>query len=332
MRFGPVPLAEAEGAILAHSLRAGGKVWKKGLLLAPGDLAALAEAGLSEVTVARLEPGDVAEGPAAARLGEALLGADPAALGLRASRPENGRVNLYAEGHGILRLDRAAIEAMNGADPMITIATLREWARLGPGVMVATIKIIAYAVPEAALRRAEAAAPGALALQRPAHHRVTLIETALDGADPGPKGLRAIGKRLAELGVEGGAERVVVPHRIGPLAEAIAAARTSAILILTASATSDVEDVAPAALRAAGGELERFGMPVDPGNLLFLGRLGARPVIGLPGCARSTALNGADWMMDRVLCGVGMTAQDIAALGVGGLLKEIPSRPQPREG
>ena len=63
-------------------------------------------------------------------------------------------------------------------------------------------------------------------------------------------------------------------------------------------------DVAPEALWQAGGEVVRFGMPVDPGNLLFLGQIERKPVIGLPGCARSPALNGADWVLQRVGCGV----------------------------
>ena len=53
-------------------------------------------------------------------------------------------------------------------------------------------------------------------------------------------------------------------------------------------------------------------------------------VIGLPGCARAPALNGADWILSRVACGVAVTDDDIAGMGVGGLLKEIPTRPQPR--
>jgi len=72
-------------------------------------------------------------------------------------------------------------------------------------------------------------------------------------------------------------------------------------------------------------------MPVDPGNLLFIGKLGDTPVIGLPGCARAPALNGADWVLSRVVCGLDVGDAEIAAMGVGGLLKEIPTRPQPRE-
>ena len=122
----------------------------------------------------------------------------------------------------------------------------------------------------------------------------------------------------------------IVPHKPKPLSQAISSVGGEVVMILTGSATSDVCDVAPEAVRAAGGQVDRFGMPVDPGNLLFLGSLGARPVIGLPGCARSPALNGADWVLSRVACGIETTGADIAAMGVGGLLKEIPTRPQPR--
>ena len=104
------------------------------------------------------------------------------------------------------------------------------------------------------------------------------------------------------------------------------------MLILGGSATSDAADICPAAVVAAGGRLIRFGMPVDPGNLLFLGEQAGRPVVGLPGCARSPALNGADWVLERLAAGIEVTGADIAAMGVGGLLKEIPLRPQPRAG
>ena len=54
-------------------------------------------------------------------------------------------------------------------------------------------------------------------------------------------------------------------------------------------------------------------------------------VIGAPGCARSPKENGFDWVLDRLLAGLPVTAQTIAGLGVGGLLMEIATRPQPRE-
>jgi len=152
------------------------------------------------------------------------------------------------------------------------------------------------------------------------------------GAEPDmDKGVASIRGRLEALGMVL-SDVTVVPHEMQAIAQALGAVQSDLALILTASATSDPYDVAPQALRAAGGVVTRFGMPVDPGNLLFLGALDETPVIGLPGCARAPALNGADWVLERVACGLEVTSADIAGMGVGGLLKEIPQRPQPRGG
>lgn len=330
MIFGPVPVAEAEGAVLAHSVRVSGERLRKGKLLGAADVAALVATGLGEVIVARFEPGDVGEDEAARRVAAALV-RDPGAVGLRVTEPFTGRVNLIAEGPGVVVLDEAVIGAVNRVDPMITVATVPAFQQMGPGGMVATVKIISYWVAGAAVERAEAVADDAIRLAGPAFGSVGLAMTVIPGGPDNAKGQAAVEGRVKALGLEM-AGVVEVPHRAGDLAEALRGLQGDILLILTASATSDVVDVAPSAVRMAGGRVERFGMPVDPGNLLFLGDLGDRPVIGLPGCARSPALNGADWVLSRVACGMTPTADDIAGMGVGGLLKEIPTRPQPRAG
>jgi molybdenum cofactor cytidylyltransferase len=164
----------------------------------------------------------------------------------------------------------------------------------------------------------------------PVYGSATLIETRIGKGDP-EKGEAAIAGRLKPFGI-GLTGTMTVPHTTAGIAQAIADAPGQVVMILTASATSDPEDVGPAAVRAAGGIVERFGMPVDPGNLLFLGEHRGRPVVGLPGCARSPALNGADWVLERLAAGLNPSDADIAAMGVGGLLKENPQRVQPRAG
>lgn len=330
MRFGPVALAAAEGAILAHAVALPGGKLAKGRVLGADDVARMAAAGLVEVIVARPDPDDVNENAAARRLAAALV-PDPAGQELVCDAAFTGRVNIRAAGPGVLALDAAAIGRLNAIDPMITLATLPPHQRVAAGMMVATVKIIAYAVPQDALARACAAGAGALRVMPPVVDRVDLIvtETAAQRADPDDKGVRAVWARVARLGMAAG-RTLIVPHDSAAIAAAIAQCDAGMILVLTGSATSDIGDVMPAGLAAAGGAVIRFGMPVDPGNLLVLGRLGARPVIGLPGCARSPALNGADWVLERLACGVAVGDADIAAMGVGGLLKEIPTRPQPR--
>jgi molybdenum cofactor cytidylyltransferase len=341
VKFGPVEVSKAQGAVLAHSVRVDGARLRKGLILTDAHVLALHNSGHAQVTVARLDADDIDENTAAGQLAAALV-PDPKAAGLRLEAPFTGRVNILAAGPGVVRLDVAALERFNQVHPMITIATVPDYQQMVPGGMVATIKIISYAVPGVEVARAAAAAETvavetsgvetsgvALRLVVPVFQTAGLIITDIPGGPSNDKGIRSIEGRINALGMSL-RETVTVAHDTDALAGALRQVGGDIALILTGSATSDPDDVAPAALRRAGGCVDRFGMPVDPGNLLFLGALDSRPVIGLPGCARSPALNGADWVLSRVACGIAVTGKDIAAMGVGGLLKEIPTRPQPR--
>ncbi len=331
MRFGSIQLDEAEGAVLAHSLKSGDLRLRKGVLLDAAVLDRLRAAGVEQVVAALPETGDVAENEAAARLAAALV-PDPGALGLRIEAAFTGRVNLVAEAAGVLSVDAAAVAAVNNVDPDITLATLRDRTRVAPGAMLATVKIIPYAVAGERLEAAISALTGPVFRVHPFRLQkaaLVLTRTPALKASVIAKGEDVVRQRLAALGVELVSVETVA-HETEAVREALGRAKADLVLILGASATSDRRDVCPAGLVAAGGALERFGMPVDPGNLLFLGRLGETPVVGLPGCARSPALNGADWVLERLVAGLEVTGADIAAMGVGGLLKEIPSRPQPR--
>jgi molybdenum cofactor cytidylyltransferase len=256
--------------------------------------------------------------------------------GIEAKPPATGRVNLHALHAGILVVDEAAIDALNAIDPTVTVATLAQYAPVETGRMVATVKIIPYAVPGSILERAIRAVKDAeiFAVHSYRSLSVGLIQTVLPGIKPSvlDKTVRVTETRLARSGSSLAGERRVA-HDTAEVAAALKDARSGSDLLLVfgASAVSDFDDVIPAAIRMAGGTVTRTGMPVDPGNLLVLGQLGGKPVIGAPGCARSPKENGFDWVLDRTLAGIQITDQDIGRMGVGGLLMEIASRPQPRE-
>jgi molybdenum cofactor cytidylyltransferase len=330
MKFGPVPVAEALGGVVAHAVRSGGLTLKKGTLIGAAEIVALQAAGVEAVTVALVEPGDIGEDAAAAAIASAVAGP-----GVRVDAAFTGRANLFAEVAGVLVVERAGIDALNQIDEAVTLATLPAFAAVVPGEMVATVKIIPYAAPAAAV--GAAAGLGQLVRVAPfVRKRIAVISTLLPGLAPKviDKTLRVTADRLKPAGATITSD-LRVPHENEALRAAIAAARASTadlILVFGASAIADRRDVIPSALAAAGGQITHFGMPVDPGNLLLVGDLGGVPVLGAPGCARSPKENGFDWVLMRLLAGLPVSKADITGMGVGGLLMEIVSRPQPRAG
>jgi molybdenum cofactor cytidylyltransferase len=333
VKFGAVPTRDAAGLIAAHTVRAHDVVLKKGDVIPAADAIRLDAAGLSELVAVTLEAGDVPEDVAAERLATHLAGSH-----LRREPPFTGRCNLHADAAGLLWIDRAAIDAVNGIDEAITVATLAPYKPVVAGEMVATVKIIPYAVSGHALEAACRAAPApALGIAPYRLNRVGVVSTLL----PGLKAA-TIDKTLANLRHRLGPTRADlvtdarVAHRATDVAAAIRAAitvdRAELVVVFGASAIADRRDVIPVGIEAAGGHVEHLGMPVDPGNLLLVGAVADVPVIGAPGCARSPKENGFDWVLHRLLAGLAVTRADIVALGVGGLLMEIVSRPQPRSG
>src|SRR6266567_1961788 len=332
MRFGDVPVAEAAGAILAHSLRVDGTVLKKGRVLSPADIALIAAAGLDHIVAAQLDPGDIREDDAATRIAAAAAGAN-----IATAPAFTGRANLFAEARGVLVVDRERLDRLNSVDEAVTLGTLEPFAVVEPRQMVATVKIIPFAVPEAAVETAAAFAADGDKLLHVAvfvPHCVALIQTRLPGLKESilDKTREVTGQRLAALGSSLVSEERCA-HETADLAPRIAAsiaAGAEMVLVHGASAIVDRRDVIPEAVVAAGGRIEHFGMPVDPGNLLLLGHVGEIPVLGLPGCARSPKVNGFDWVLERLVAGLPVGAGEIMGMGAGGLLAEIPSRPLPR--
>lgn len=331
MKFGLVPMEEAVGALAAHSVRAGGIVVRKGSSISTETAIQLKQAGVETIVAARLESGDIGEDEGAWRLARALAGEN-----IAVEEPFTGRSNLYAEASGILLIDTDAINGLNAVDEAITAATLPPYKPVVAGEMIGTVKIIPYAIPETLLQIGAAkAGTGALRIARYSRRRIGVISTTLPGLKPSviDKTVAVLAKRLEPANGAIVWERRV-PHDTAALAQALtpAAGDVDLVVVFGASAIADRRDVIPAAIEMAGGRVEHFGMPVDPGNLLLLGSIAGIPVIGAPGCARSPKENGFDWVLQRLLADVPVTRADITALGVGGLLMEIITRPQPRAG
>ncbi|TXH85283.1 MAG: 4-diphosphocytidyl-2C-methyl-D-erythritol kinase [Rhizobium sp.] len=335
MIFGEFATVEAEGAVLAHSVRLSDGSFSKGHKLALDDIGRLTAAGIDRVIAARIEPGDLMEDEAADRLARAVT-PDHVTF----SEAATGRVNAHTAVDGLFVANRAAVDRINNLDPAITLACLADHVPVRAGDMVATFKIIPLAVSGAKV------AEGVEILRKmPAFevkpfkpHAISLVATELPSlkATVMDKTARILSQRLQPSGSALQREERVA-HRARAVADAICRALVEPdrlpklVIVFGASAVIDAGDVIPEAIRLAGGEVIQVGMPVDPGNLLVLGRVGDICVVGAPGCARSPKENGFDWVLDRILAGERPTRRDISGMGVGGLLMEIQSRPRPRD-
>ncbi|MBS0518964.1 MAG: molybdopterin-binding/glycosyltransferase family 2 protein [Proteobacteria bacterium] len=333
MRFGETPIDEAGGAILAHSWRANGINFAKGRVLSADDVAKLKAAGVSSIVAARLDPDDIHEDEAAATLARVLAGE-----GIEVTAPFTGRCNHFAREAGLAVIDPERIDALNELDESVTVATLPPFARVTPRQMVATVKIIPYAAPRATVDRAVFVAGEAnrpLVSVAPFRAmRVGLVQTRLPGTRDKvlDKAVTTTTKRLSSLGSSLAGERRCA-HDGAAIATALkelAAEGCDLLLVAGASAIVDRHDVVPSGIEQAGGRITHFGMPVDPGNLLLTGELDGRPVLGLPGCAKSPKYNGFDMVLERLAAGLPVGRAEIVRMGAGGLLAEIATRPQPR--
>ncbi|HSV28173.1 MAG TPA: 4-diphosphocytidyl-2C-methyl-D-erythritol kinase [Candidatus Omnitrophota bacterium] len=329
MQFGEVRVDDAEGLILAHSTRLPTIMLKKGRVLTAADVAMLKASGINFVTGARLEAGDIGEDEAARMLAEAVAGE-----GVTVGPAFTGRCNLFAATRGVMVVDRERLDRLNLVDEAVTVATLHPFEVVSARQMLSTVKIIPFGVDRRVVDAcaAYASSGGPLLSVRPFRRRkVGIIATTLPGTrDSVLDAALAVTRARVETLDGDVTQELRCPHDVGSLERTLGralAAGCDEILVLGASATVDRRDVVPSAVLRAGGTIDHFGMPVDPGNLLLLAHVGAVPVVNLPGCARSPKPNGLDWVLRRLAAGIAITPRDMMRMGAGGMLKEsVPRR------
>jgi molybdenum cofactor cytidylyltransferase len=332
VKFGTLNLDNAVGAILAHGVTHADGMFKKGRTLSATDVKALQALGYETVVAAKLGDSDVPEDSAAHQVAIAICG-----TGVKAQQAFTGRANVHSITHGLVVIDDVRVRALNHLHESLTLATLANLSVVEPRQMVATNKVIPFAVPRQILDAALALIGNEplLRVQEFVTHKAGLVITRLPQTKPSliVKSEASIRHRIAALGSEL-TNVIICDHSQSEVAAAITSLQTKVcdpILVFGASAIVDRADVIPSGLVGAGGSVIHLGMPVDPGNLLMLGNLNGTPVIGVPSCARSPKLNGFDWVLERIIARLPVGRAEIMDMGAGGLLAEIASRPSPRE-
>ena len=337
MKFEPVSLSEAEGKILGHNIAGanGQRLLRKGRRLTEADLEGLRTLGRQSVYVAQLEATDVDENTAARRVAEAICG-----TGLTMPGASSGRANLLASKLGLLRVDVERLTQINEFSG-VTLATLLNHTPVHGRQIVATVKIIPYAVPESMVSAVEAIASGNQPIVGVDALPPRSVGMILSGSTSVHQKLlndfAPLRDRIEKLGSAVARTDFVAlddqsdEAALADMLQGQVSAGIRMILLAGETAIMDEQDIIPRAIERAGGRVESVGAPVDPGNLLMLAYLGDVPVVGAPGCARSKKINIVDWILPRLLAGDHLTRSDIVSLGHGGLLQDVRERGMPRD-
>jgi len=318
-----IEIEKAVGGVLIHNVAdaQGHKALNKGHRLVASDVEKLRALGKTNVFVGMFEAGDVSENDAATRIANAVAGEN-----VSLSAVSGGRINLTANVRGIFKVNEAALNEINLLDG-ITVATIPANAVVAPEKMVATIKTIGLAIAEGVLQKVDGIGREASNVIGIRELRAARVAVILTGSAEARGRVEktftpAIASRVEELSAS-----VVfndyVEHEERAIADAIERAKNLNVdCVILAGETSimDASDVTPSGIAQAGGTIEVYGAPVEPGNLLLLAYANDLPIIGAPGCVKSRETNVVDLILPRLLAGERIGKKDVVALANGGLL------------
>tara|TARA_B100000686_G_C16802814_1_gene987378 strand:- start:1665 stop:3245 length:1581 start_codon:yes stop_codon:yes gene_type:complete len=323
MFFGNISLDKSEGNILAHTLNINNKRFSKGKIILKEDIKFLKNNGFKSIICAVPNKNDIHEDKIAKILGKLFVNNS-----IVTEDPHTGRVNILANKSGLIIIDEKVINKFNATSDSITIATLNNYSKINKGDMIATIKIIPFYVSLLILKKISNSYLKKTITIHPFKQKnvgLILSHSEKENSKLNQISIKRINDRLNLL--NSSLTKIITckhdTYEISKNIKILKKQPIDLILILGASAIVDIKDKIPKAIQLAKGCIIRFGMPVDPGNLLLLGKIKNIPVIGLPGCARSPSLNGFDWVLERLLVDKNISSQNISNMGVGGLLKTI---------
>ena len=315
--------AAIDGAVLAQTLMVPDDHHRvlllKGRILRRDDWPVVAEAGIEELHVVRMEAGDIHEDEAARRLAGFVAGP-----GVVQHGPIESQVRLSAAINGIFKVDVQRLETLNAiAD--ISIFTLFDGQLVSKGKTIAGVKVTPFVVSEARLREAETVCAGIEGVVRVLAFRpmrvAILVRERLEPAQR-EKFQASIEMKVAWFG-SAISEIRYVPDSVDAVREAITELVQDADLLLTAGANAtDPLDPTLVALAQLGGRMEKQGAPAHPGSAVWLAYLDDRPIFGVAACGMFSKATVLDLILPRLFTGARVTAGDFNSLGHGGLLSK----------
>ena len=307
------------GMVAAHAVRnlAGTKfVLRKGDVLAHEHLDPLHQLGSRELHLVGIEPGELHEGEAGARLARAVAGP-----GIDLRGPAESQYTLLARERGLLRVDVDRLYAVNAHDG-ISVLTRFDLQPVDAGDELAGAKVTPLVMPRTTIEEVERICAEGPPLRVLPFRPMRVAALVLERVDARARDrfqavlehkLSWFGSELVAVGEARSGDRYV-----DALQEVLEAAPD---LIMAAGASS-LDPLEPlfGALDAVGAQIVKHGVPVHPGSLFWIAYVGPVPLFGLSSCEMFSHRTILDLVLPRLFAGEPIGRDDLARLGHGGML------------
>ena len=318
---------DAVGSVLCHDLTQIIKgvtkdaVFRKGHIVQKEDIPVLLSIGKEHLYVWEADENMLHENDAARILVDLCKN-----VSMKESAVKEGKIELSAESDGLFKVDSKRLVLVNGFGQMM-IATRHGNTPVKKGDKLCGTRIIPLVIEKEKMQRVQelCGAEPLLALLPYKIKRAAVLATGSEVFRGRIKDTftPVIEEKLAEFGV-----KVIYKEILDDAPEQITAAIKSAIeekgaelVLCTGGMSVDPDDQTPLAIKNTGARIVSYGAPVLPGAMFLLAYYGEQevPVLGLPGCVMYAKRTIFDLALPRVLAKDVITADELAALGEGGL-------------
>ncbi len=321
-----INVEEAIGKPLLHDitgiLKDGfkGVVFKRNHIIKPEDVETLKDIGKEHIYVGDLEEDQVHEEDAIMELIPHILGENVSASGL-----SEGKTNIISDVDGVFVLDRQGLYEINNLGDF-TIATIKSFTKVKKKDKLAGARIVPLYTEREKVNKAIETAKKRGSIFKVLPYKRLKVGSIITGDEVfygriQDKFERVLRKKYSEFDTEI-LGFTFCPDDLEKINEAVEKylEMGADLIIFTGGMSVDPDDLTPSAIRNTGAEILVQGLPVQPGNMLTVGKLGKTYLVGVPGASIHSEITSFDIFLPRIYAGLDLKRQDFIELGEGGLL------------
>lgn len=312
-----LPLLHDFTAIMEDGFK--GVLFKRGHVVEEGDIESLKNIGKDHIYVGQLEADQVHEEDAIAEISEALFGAN-----VEASDVSEGKINLTSKVKGLFVIDRTLLRKINEIGDY-TITCKRSYTKVEEGDRLAGARIVPLWTEKGQVEKAkEILEVGPIFEVK--EFRKLKVGCIITGDEVYYGRIKdafkpVLEEKLSEFGAE------VLGYEFLPDDEDRLVAtfekfkeEGADLVIFTGGMSVDPDDITPRAIRETHAEVIVQGIPMQPGNMLMVARLGETYLMGVPGASIHSKITSFDFFLPRVFAGIDLKREDFLEMAEGGLL------------